>query len=390
MIVPGLDRIDGTAVNGELLDNDDLWHEHTTEIMELLELENRGRPDDERISMIQFCAPYANGSKFTRAMKRAQVRKEWFIDKAAVRLKAKEDKATKSVSNRDEEQLGVGRKRRGKRSNVVKITRDGTSAFHANKPGLLYAFGGAYPYDEENQEFRKALKRFRTMMIPEGFHVTADHACHVTVAVLQSYSADASDDTGALLEPNVVINKLQKSSRINAEIAKGPFDLVVDRIEIPTGDTIIILFKDDTERLKALRSAVREELATVATGLKIPSIIHSSIARVVSPPACSRDIMLQRMRGIFEGLKIRINTLDLVLEDRDPYFTLFPDGSLAHWELLDHALLYNTESIEDDTSWNWLSFKGFEVDATAKVSILFLALSFVSLWWTHPLTQEVI
>ncbi len=56
MIVPGLDRIEGTAVSPKLLNTDDLWEEHTLELMQSLDEENSLRSAEERLTMIEFAA----------------------------------------------------------------------------------------------------------------------------------------------------------------------------------------------------------------------------------------------------------------------------------------------------------------------------------------------
>jgi hypothetical protein len=339
MIVPGLDRIDGTAVNGELLNSDQLWQEHTTELMELWSKENDERTPDERVSMVEFCAPYAKGLTTTLAMRRALARKEWTIDKEAVRLQQDEEHSTRPsaafLGNEETEKSNSGRRRRPKDATIA---RSGTTKPDVPVPGIVLAAGAGFVYEQSNELFRKALHRFRDILTAEGLFVTPDHACHVTIATLQKYSTQPPAEGRRLASADDCAHRLRNMKPFLDEINKGPVILTVDRVHIPdSGDTIIVLFQDKKNRIASLRNVVKAGFAKNLDDLKIPSIIHSSIARITVPPACTRAIMAQRLEGIFDNLEVTLNSVDLVLEDREPYFMLFPDGSVGHWELRENS-----------------------------------------------------
>jgi len=75
MIVPGLDRLDGTSVNAGM--DDQVWHEHTLEILEafhdhLDQVAKAAASGEEALTMLEFCRDYAEGKKFTKAMRKLQ------------------------------------------------------------------------------------------------------------------------------------------------------------------------------------------------------------------------------------------------------------------------------------------------------------------------------
>jgi len=348
MIIPGLDRLEGTAVNGELLNSDDLWHEHTSEILELLEQENEGKAPEERVSMVQFCAAYASGARVTTAMRRALARKDWKVDPLAVRLLAEDSKARKH-SEKPELESTTNRRSR-QRNKAPVIARVGTKKRVVDVPGIVYAAGASFPYRAENTAIRSGLKRLRDILALDGFYCTPEHSCHVTIATIQKYRDEELDQSrpSTMIDINEVVAKLRGSALIEAELAKGPIVLVADRLDIPgAGDTIILQFKDESGRFEALRSAVNSTLGDGAPDMRIPSFIHCSLARVVAFPSCSREVMLQKLQGIVEDIEVTLDTIDLFLEDREPYFNLFPDGAVAHWDLKRPTVATGTSKAED-------------------------------------------
>ena len=194
MIVPGLDRLDGTAVNGELLDSDELWHEHTTEILELFEFENQNKNPEDFISMIEFCTPYANGKKFTQAMRRARAKKEWRIDPYAVQLVSYEKKL-ESLGSDTLPLTFSGHQSKRKNKNSTACVAPEKAAFNArNKvstPGLVFCIGAGFPYcDSTSSILKKGLIRLKNILSLESLYVTPDHAMHITICTLQKFSVE--------------------------------------------------------------------------------------------------------------------------------------------------------------------------------------------------------
>ena len=380
MIVPGLDRIDGTAVSPQLLNSDELWHEHTSEVLELFLEENALRPSDEHISMVEFCAPYANGSKTTRAMRRAQVSKEWSVDALACRLHLEELRRTRPSAKPEIQPDNTRRRRNKAESNIA---RSGTQQPMMLTPGIIFACGGAYPYEEANSSFRDAMNRFRITLESEGFYVTPDHACHVTLATIQKPNPD--ERLEKLIEIHEVEKALRESIDIQNELSKGPFTLTAENLDIPgNGETIILHFKDETGRVAALRKAVQKVLGDSALDMRIPTLTHSTLARVINSPSCTREAMLKRLQGVFDNVEIRINNVDLVLEDRFPYFFLFPEGATAHWELASPAPTKTGETREVEAGRRTFSIERYlgSIDnaKTAKLSIFVIAVSIMLVW----------
>jgi hypothetical protein len=233
MIIPGLDRIDGTAVTGELLDSDELWHEHTAELMELLEEENDGKSPEDCTSMVQFCAQFASGARRTAAMRRASSRKEWKIDPYAVKLAAFEKRRrtepaailTNDEANQHNKSARKGKSRRHQDSTSIALLTDSTDVFHHTIPGIFVCVGAGYLNDDDNSQVRTAFKKVRSLLSPDEFYCIGEHSFHVTLGAFQKFTefeSEAVMQQANSVDVLEIEDILRRSKLLQSELMKGP------------------------------------------------------------------------------------------------------------------------------------------------------------------------
>lgn len=313
----------------DLLNSDALWQEHTTELLELLQAENESREPEACVSMMEFCAEYASGRRTTLAMRRAKVRGEWRVDPYAAFLLAYESRTAMQTKTDGDAKPIPGPGKRSRQRQVVLPTPVAPQL--VNKlavPGVVLSVGNGFAY--RCAAMRTALERVGDLLANEGgFYLTPEHATHITVATCQKFQVEAT--TLDLLDVEQTAHALRTHAALLQECRRGPITLVAESLHIPSnGDAIVVLFRDDAHRIRDLRNAL-------PPGHHLPEFIHSTVARVASLPSCARRELLQRLEGVVEGIEVEVDAMDLVVEEYLAYMVGFPQGAVAHWDLLPAA-----------------------------------------------------
>ncbi|KAH9254415.1 hypothetical protein BASA81_007528 [Batrachochytrium salamandrivorans] len=314
--------------------------------------------------MVEFCAEYASGKRTTLAMRRAKVRGEWHVDPYATFLLAYESRTVSQAKpDRDPKPIAGQGKRSRQRQVVLPTPVVPQLVDKLGVPGVVLSLGNGFAYRCE--AMRTALERVGDLLNNEGgFYLTPEHAMHITLATCQKFKVGGEEK---LLDVEQTAHLLRTNPMLLQECRRGPITLVVESLHIPNnGNAVVVLFRDDANRIRDLRNALLPNGASY----HVPEFIHSTVARVASLPSCTRQDLLQRLEGVVEGIEVEIDAMDLVMEEYLGYMVGFPQGVVAHWDLLPLVGEEQEETVEKEEGWSWL-----DGDRTVMVAVGLLALS---------------
>ena len=328
MIVPGLDRLDGTAVDGRLSDEE--WREHTAEVMDLF-AEEVARADPENApSMVEFAAPFARGERTTAAMRRVAA-----AAVATTTTTAAPDPAPQPAPTSH----GQAQAQKWNPDAYARKLQAARGPYpEPDSPGLVLAAGCQYPF--KSPAVHAELKRFASLVkardANESLYFSPLYATHVTVATplkFNTWVGAPAADVAALCEGWT--RALRESAAVRAELKRGPIRLIARRLELRGGNAIVLLFDDVDGRFPALRDVVAKDLAGAGADLSrthIPDIVHTSVARVTREPTIELQNELAGLMASWNPVEVEIDTLDLVLERTSAFFHGFPEDVLWHAE----------------------------------------------------------
>jgi len=316
MIIPGLDRLDGTQVNGSM--DDETWHEHTTELMD----EYQKLLPSTEVSMMEFCRDYAQGLKKTRAMLKLEARAEAAkrVTQAAVRSEFKPDAWAARLSQHQGRGWPV-----------------------ADSEGLVLALAG-FVFKPANAAARAAVRDLQEALDaiePGAFYATPEHALHVTVCTPQKFnqaSVVAGGDDNELWQTWA---RCLRASRELAEAMQYPIALEVNDVVFLGGNSVVVMFDDAQGCIARLRGIVLEIRDDVERALphrqgqclhQVPDICHSTVARLARAPADPvtfsaklRDVLGTGM--MMKRVSVVLSSLELVRDTG--YMVKYPEGVVA-------------------------------------------------------------